>query len=181
MQATKKAGIDFEAAMENAVGAWAQNAASELAGTLTDGLFGAKKASDSMVENLVRGLIEAVAQALILKSIMAALDFGGGGGGFLSGLFERGGIVGAARGHMVPGYDTGRDSQLIMARPGEAVLPREIVDYILGGAAGVGGGQPVVHLHGSLPALVDSINVETRSGRTRLLATETVGSSRRVR
>lgn len=79
-------------------------------------------------------------------------------------------------GGIVPGLDSGVDSTLIMARPGEAVLPKELTEFLLSAAGGGGKEKIEVHLHGSIAALGDLLTVSVRRGTTTLEATRLAGA-----
>lgn len=96
--------------------------------------------------------------AAAIAGSVSAMALGKGQGAALAG-FKEGGII--------PGFDTGKDTVPIMARPGEAVLPKELTDMLLASGGGV-----EIHLHGDLPALVTEINRETKRGNLRLVANE---------
>jgi len=183
--------------------AWAVNAAQLFGDTLVAAAFEGKEAFKDFFKNLLRWLAQAIARALVLRAILSffgaagqaagmamtatgmtqsLLNLGGGvSGGYYSPpsfggediMGRRGLVVGAAGGWLVPGYDTGRDSVRALLRPGEAVLPRELTSLLMETALAGGGGGVEIHLHGSLPALVDELSTGVRNGDYRLVATET--------
>jgi len=84
---------------------------------------------------------------------------------------------GFSHGGIVPGIDQGFDNQTVNVRPGEAVLPPELTNFLLEASAGGGAAQPIeVHLHGSLPTLVDEITQGVRRGSLRLEAASLAGA-----
>jgi hypothetical protein len=86
------------------------------------------------------------------------------------------GIFGFSKGGIIPGFDTGRDTVPIMARPGEAVLPPELVQVLMNAA---GGGATEIVLRADIPLLVERVNSEVRGGSVRLAASTTVTSRTR--
>ena len=99
---------------------------------------------DSFVEGLFAPLQESLTQSI--AGIFSGVGgLGGGGGGFLSGLFGGGGFLsglfGAADGGMVPTTPFSKsyaDSVPTMLQPGELVVPKDQVGNFMGGS---GGGQ----------------------------------------
>lgn len=99
---------------------------------------------DSFVEGLFAPLQESLTQSI--SGIFSGVGgLGGGGGGFLSGLFGGGGFLGglfgAADGGMVPTTPFSKsyaDSVPTMLQPGELVVPKDQVGNFMGGS---GGGQ----------------------------------------
>ena len=84
----------------------------------------------------IADLVLAIVKAKILAAVSAAA--GGGGAGALGGgptaivssVFAKGGIVGAAQGALIRGGEPGRDSVLIGAQRGEAVLPKDLTMFL---------------------------------------------------
>ena len=160
-------------------------AVGEFSAGLVDAATGGDFAFGKFFKRLLKDLATAIVKALFLKAILTA--FGGGG---LLGIpvgYRNGGIVGGAKvfganaGMMVPGLDRGRDSVPALLRPGEMVIPREITQRLMNAAGGGGGsGETHIHLHGSLPSLVDEINTGVQAGRFPLRSSETV-TTRTVR
>jgi len=167
---------------------WAVGGAQMFADQLVNAAFEGKAAFKDFFKNLMKWLAAAIARALALRAVLSFL------GGFAAPAvsatqaaqafsqwmdimgpvpFGRGGIARAAGGWLVPGYDTGQDSVPAVLRPGEAVLPRELTSLLMETALAGGGGGVEIHLHGSLPALVEEVSTGVRNGDYRLVATET--------
>lgn len=85
---------------------------------------------------------------------------------------------GFLEGGIIPGVDQGRrDSVLFAGRPGEAVLPKELTDFLLEAAGQRTGGPVEIMIHADLPILVEQLNTAQRSGEVRLVASQ-LGSPR---
>jgi hypothetical protein len=78
-------------------------------------------------------------------------------------------------GGIVTGGTAGRDSVPILATPGEAILPTELTDFILGGG-GAGDINVEVEMGPNIQNLADAINVKVRTGEARLLSSQVVGA-----
>lgn len=149
------------------------SAALRFGDTLVDAALGAELSFREFFKQLLSDIAKAIVQALILQTILRGTGFGR----FLG--FEQGGIVpvaGAQRGLLVPGVDTGRDSVLVATRPGEAILPPELTQFLLEAAGGASAPQPVeIMVHTNLPAAVAVLNQDVRAGAVRLTATDLAG------
>lgn len=158
-----------------------------LGDALVDAAVEGRFAFDEFLKSMLIDLAKAIVRALILQSILSAIgSFGGrgGGGGTVSASdvntgasysYQRGGIVGAQHG-IIAGAQRGRDSQLIFAQPGEAVLPRQLTEMLLASAGGGGSQTVYVEIGPNLSKLTDQISVQVRRGEARLTATNTAGS-----
>lgn len=140
------------------------SAALEFGDLLVDAATGAKVSFGDFFKQLLRDIAKAIVQMLILKAISVAIGF------------KSGGVVKAQSGFLVPGIDTGRDTEMIMARPGEAVLPRELTDLLLEaahhGRGGGGGGDVRIVLESDIPMVVRKVTDSVRRGAAVLVATE---------
>lgn len=140
------------------------SAALQFGDLLVEAATGAKVSFRDFFRQLLRDLAKAIIQALILRAIMAAIGMKGGG------------VVKAASGFLVPGVDTGQDTTAIMARPGEAVLPRELTELLLNaahhGRGGGGGGEMRIVLEADIPMVVRKVSESVRRGASVLVATE---------
>lgn len=152
-------------------------AALRFGSALVDAAFTGKLAFKDFMQSLLRDIAEAIVQALILKAI---LSFG---------LFSSGGVVPGARGGKIAGAQHGRliggpklpgDRVLIAAQPGEAVLPRELTDYIISGGARAAPQVVVMQVSTDIPLFFERVNRGVREGAVRVVASETV-TSRTVR
>lgn len=122
---------------------------------------------DKFMKNLIQDLMTAIVQAVLLETILGVTGLDRFLGRVLG--HKKGGVVGggsparpfigslpeAQSGYLVAGGTPGRDSVLISAQRGEAVLPAELTRFLLAGARSVtsadggagasgGGGRPVV-------------------------------------
>lgn len=129
-------------------------------------------------KQLLKDFIRAIVRALILKAIVAAITGGGAGvqsyGVGVGTAYRKGGIVGARNGYLVGGFDRGRDSVPIIARPGEAVLPKELTDFLMRAAAARSGSMPTeIIVRTDVPSFVEIVSDNVNRGTARLVATET--------
>lgn len=139
----------------------------QLMGALSGLLFGrSKNAAIAMaIINTLEGVTKAYAQGGVLGFITGAAVLAAGMAQVNA--IRNTNVQGYAQGGIIPGIDMGRDSVPIMARPGEAVLPKELTDMLL--AASGGGGMEIV-LRADIPLTVERINRETKRGNVRLVA-----------
>ena len=96
-----------------------------------------------------------------------------------TGAFAAGAGVGAAharRGMIVPGSDTGLDTVPVLTRPGEAVLPTELTNFLLQAAGGGGGQQIDIALHPDIPMTAELLSEHVERGAVRLSASSLAGS-----
>lgn len=96
---------------------------------LVDAARGGDVAFDQLVKDILAGLAKMIVQAVLLKTILAALNIDGGTGGFFTSIFGfgSGGVVKAQDGVKIP-LSTGiigRDSVPALLAPGERVLSVE--------------------------------------------------------
>lgn len=180
--------------IENKLGKIAAQSVANLGAQLVGAAIDGNRAWADFFKNFLRQMAIAIAQAIILRAIMTSIGFGffGGGAGAgagtgasggsgLIGIFKRGGIVGAQSGFLVPGIQRGRDSVPLLAQPGEAVLPKELTDFLLQAAASGSAGSAVdVRVTTDIPAFVDVVNNGVRRGTVRVVASE-LTNSRAVR
>ena len=100
---------------------------------------------------IVSTILTAVAKLVLFKVVLSSLGFGGVASEFslTKALgFQQGGIVpGFQSGGLVSGGISGRDSVLIAAEPGEAVLPRTLVDRLLTNPSSGLGSPTVVNIN----------------------------------
>ncbi len=155
----KKAAEEIEGIAES-TNQFAEDAAAgvqTLAGGLADAATGAEVEWSSLIRGIIKGLIKAQIEAALLGQIMGAVNSsqgssGGGSGSsseaegigqvlsFAGLFFKKGGIIGAQRGMMVSSGIRGKDTQLIAAGRGEAMLPEKLTTLLMKAAEGGGSG-----------------------------------------
>lgn len=141
-------------------------------GTAIDGILAGTRGVGESMQEVVKGLAQAVAKALALQLILAGIKalVGGGPLGKILGFREGGVVPGAQAGLLPPGED-----MLVGVQAGEAILSRDAVRAV-GGAPGVaameGGGGTVVNnfnFEGIMTPTQDQIEQFTElSGQARL-------------
>jgi hypothetical protein len=133
------------------------------------GSGGAKGFAGSLFGGLLTGDFAGVAKFFFGAAAGAGGGGKSGGGGF--GVPLEPGRIGFAQGGIVPGHDTGRDKVPALLQPGEAVLPRRLVNALLSGG---GGTQIVVGIRNSgsavLKRLAEELTFEVRRGSLQLEA-----------
>ena len=135
-------------------------------------------------KQVLADLAKAIVQALILRAILSfapGLLPGFSQGGVVGSVgipLGMGGVIGANRGLIVPGIDTGFDKVPVIARPGEAVLPPELTNFLLEASAGGGGGGGDVYvtIEGDMAAFAEAMTTHVRRGFVRLEATALAGA-----
>lgn len=85
---------------------------------------------------------------------------------------------GHAFGGVIPGVDNGKDTYPALLRPGEAVLPPELVNAVMSGS---GGGAITIEATGDLGMLMAAMNAKVKSGSATLIASKIGTGSRTVR
>lgn len=85
---------------------------------------------------------------------------------------------GHAFGGIIPGVDNGKDTYPALLRPGEAVLPPELVNAVMSGS---GGGAITIEATGDLGMLMAAMNAKVKSGSATLIASRIGTGSRTVR
>jgi len=157
------------------------NAAVAFGDALVDAAFGAEISFRDFFKQLIKDLLKAIVQALILRAILgistggAGAAVGGAAVGFHPVALRAGGIIGARSGFLVSGVDGGRDSTLIAGRPGEAVLPKELTDFLMDAAVQGGRTEIVIRIESDIPQTLRRINEEVRGGGGTLQATRLAG------
>lgn len=82
----------------------------------------------------------------------------------------------AREGAIVPGLNTGQDSVSVLAQPGEAILPRELTEFLTAAAAGQGGGEMIeVRVTSDIPLVIEEVSRSVRKGEGDLIATRLAG------
>lgn len=98
-----------------------------------------------------------IAQFLLLRTLLSIFGlFSGGPGGALAGfgaflLGDSSGVQGFATGGVVPGFDTGQDSTIIRARPGETIRTAAEERALAMGNGGGGGGPTTINVPTLVP------------------------------
>lgn len=101
---------------------------------------------------IVSMVMAALAKLLLFKVILSSLGFGGVAAKELTfakalGLAQGGIVPGFQGGGIIRGGIEGRDSVLIAAEPGEAILPKSLVDRVLALPSVTGGAPTVVNIN----------------------------------
>ncbi len=158
--------------------------AKDLGDALVDAAFGADVSFGDFFKRMLIDLAKSIFQAKILDKILSRNRTGaaaGGGGGPSTtdnliqfgiatfGFLNKGGIVHAAHG-MIAG---GRDTVPAMLTPGEAVLPKELTEFLMDAATR--GSQPIeIVLRTDVPSFVERVNDGVRDGSVRVLSSDMV-------
>jgi hypothetical protein len=155
-------------------------AATAFGDTLVEAAFGADVSFREFFKQLLKDIAKAIVQAIILKVILGVTTGGAGaairGGGIVETAVRGGGIIDAAGGFFIPGVDSGRDTVHLRGRPGEAVLPKELTDFLMDAAVRGNRGETVIRIETDWPATIRTISDNVRSGRAILHATRLAGT-----